>query len=150
MVEIKRTDYRAIQTVLDTQLNALANNALSGLSSAIDNSSAGSNPDQDLFADFELGVTFGSAPTANTTWDLYLFPSLDGTNYADAPTTPSQVYYVGSFPLQAITTAQRVILRGVELPPGLFKVALRNNGTTQTAAATGNTLKIRSYSFQVV
>lgn len=156
MTDIRYTDRRAAATVLTTELNSLANNtrvvsSVNGSSGVFDNSSTGSNPQLDMFADFELVVTFGTNPTAATLLDLYLIPTLDGTNYADdngGSAAPNPIYYGCSFPVRAVTTAQRIIAQGVRLPPGKFKVALFNNATGQTTAASGNTVNMYAYRMQ--
>ena len=126
-------------TVLDTDLNSLANNALA-LSSAITLSTGEPGYQR---CEAELVVTYGTAPTANTACVVWLLREIDGTNYEDGSTTvtPSRNPDL-VFPLRAVTTAQRIVVIG-DLPPGSFKVLLRNDGTTQTMAASGNTLKIR-------
>lgn len=149
MTDIRYTDRRASVTVLGTELNSLANNTKCTAGSAIDNSSSGSNPQLDTFADFECNVTFGTNPTANSLLDLYLIPSLDGTNYADIATVPSSIYYACSFPVQANTSAQLIVAQGVRLPPGKFKAVLYNNATGQTLAASGNTIEMFAYRMQV-
>lgn len=145
-------DPAAIVTAAGAALNSLANNAVA-LSDEIDNTSG-----LYMFAMCELNVTFGSAPTAGSTWDLYLIPAMDGTNYSDVTTGASgsapASCYAGGFPLRAVTTAQRIPL-GVGLsgpipvPPGKFKFALRNGGG-QAAAAANNTLKVVLYRSQSV
>ena len=126
-------------TALDTGLNSLANNALA-LSSAITLSTGEPGYQR---CEAELVVTYGTAPTANTACVVWLLREIDGTNYEDGSTTvtPSRNPDL-VFPLRAVTTAQRIVVIG-DLPPGSFKVLLRNDGTTQTMAASGNTLKIR-------
>ena len=69
---------QALTNVLTTELNTLTNNSYCTAGGAVDNTT-----NLDLFADFQCNVTFGTAPTTGTTLDLFLVPSLDGTNYAD-------------------------------------------------------------------
>lgn len=138
--------------LLSTELNALASGSgalqATGTNPAFDNTAAGN-----LFfaADIELVVTFGAGPTAGTI-DVYLLPlGSDGATYADgaggsSPVT-SNAEYLCSFPVRAVTTAQRLVLWDVLIPGEQFTVLLVNNctvnGTGQALAATGNTLKIR-------
>jgi hypothetical protein len=128
-------------TLLSTGLNSLANNA-QAISAAFDNTQ-GQTGDGYTLCDLELVVTYGGAPTANTGVSVWLVGSQDGSNYedGDASVTPARLPDV-VFPLRAVTTAQRVIRR-VWLPWGLVKAVLRNDGTGQAMAASGNTLKIR-------
>lgn len=130
----------SISTVLSTELNSLANNAGTAASSAVDNAT---NLDQ--LAYFELNATFGSNPTADSTVDLYLMYSLDGTNYADytSGTTPvaNGTNYVGSFVLKATTSAQRVHSPPVYLRAYKFKVAAVNKSGVAFPAS-GSTIKL--------
>lgn len=129
-------------SALTTELNSLATAAYSAASAAQDNTT-----NLDFWADFELNVTFGTNPTAGTSVDLYIVSSLDGTNYGDGggAVAPPYTSYVGPFPVRAVTTAQRIELRGIQLPEGLWKAVVLNNGTGQAMAASGNTLLYRSY-----
>lgn len=126
-------------TALSTGLNSLANNALVA-SSAI-TLSAGEPGYQRCEA--ELVVTFGTAPTANTACVVWLLREVDGTNYEDGSSTVTPARNPDLvFPLRAVTTAQRIAVVG-DLPPGSFVALLRNDGTGQAMASSGNTLKIR-------
>ena len=136
------SSFATIATALSTEFNSLANGSSTAASSAIDNSSA-----LDMWADMELNLgTFGVAPSAGAYVEVYLIPSVDGTNYADgaAATAPAQELLVGAFSVRAATAAQRLVLRGVPIPPGLFKL-LCINRTGQAMNASGNTLKYRTY-----
>lgn len=146
MADVLQQQYATINSVMTTELNSLTNN-----SRAISSAEGGDTTDAELYGDFELVVTFGTNPTADTTIDLYLVRAADGTNYedGDASVRPSPDAFVGSFPVRAVTTAQRMIVRDVPLPPGLWKAVIHNNGTGQTFAASGNTLKVRPHNLQV-
>lgn len=135
-------------TLLSTGLNSLANNSLA-VSSAYDNTQ-GQTGDGYTLCDLELVVTYGTAPGAGTGVSVWLLGSQDGTNYedGDASTTPSRPPdFV--FPLRAVTTAQRIIRRGL-VPWGLMKALLKNDGTGVAMASSGNTLKIRPVTTQGV
>ncbi len=140
----QQTYTAAAATALSTELNSLANGSYCTASAAIDNST-----NLDLFDQLELNVTYGVAPSTGGTVDVFLLPSLDGTNYPDGggATAPAPENQVGSFTLRAVTTAQRLSLRDIPIPPGLFKYVLKNSAG-QAMAASGNTLKHRSYSMQ--
>jgi len=144
----------AITSLMTTELNSLANGSGIDASAGYDN---GSN--LYLFGYFELNVTFGSAPTAGQLIDLYLMAAPDGTNY-DTYVTGASEYapiaaYVGSFQLQAITSAQKCPLGGpaeprlVPLPPVPFKAFVINN-SGQAFPASGSTLKMVPYRYQSV
>lgn len=126
--------------VLSTELNSLANNTITAASAAYDNSA-----NLDVYAWFELNVTFGTNPSDTPPMvDLYMARSLDGTNYESAPVTGGagqQHMFVGSFQVLANTSAQRVTLGPVLLPPCAVKFYL-DNQTGQTMAASGNTLHV--------
>jgi hypothetical protein len=126
-------------TALSTGLNSLANNALVA-SSAITLSTGEPGYQR---CEAELVVTYGTAPTANTACVVWLLREIDGTNYEDggSTVTPSRNPDL-VFPLRAVTTAQRIVVTG-DLPPGSFVALLRNDGTGQAMAASGNTLKLR-------
>lgn len=134
-------------TVLSTDLNALANNAASALSAAIANQTNG-----DIEGRFELNVTFGTAPTADSVVEVYLVPALDATNYADySPTGPivDQATWAGSFTLRAVTTAQRRVTRPCALPPTPFKIGVVNK-SGQAFPASGSTVKLTTTVYSVV
>jgi len=129
-----------IATLLSTELNSLANNALNISSSY--SSSAGF-----LFAELELLVTYGTNPTANTAVVVWLLRAPDGTNFEDGGTSVTPIRGPDAvFPLRAVTTAQRIVRR-VVIPPGTFQALLKNDGTGQTMAASGNTLKILPFTY---
>jgi len=146
-------DPNSLATLLDDTGTA-GNNSLTSLaagSAALTSSPGIDNTSRlDFWADFELVIYFGSAPTAGQTVDLYLLPAMDGSNYADgtagsSPVT-AQVHFIGSFAVRAITTVQRLVLRGIPLPPTKMNVQLVNN-TSQAFAgqSTGSRLKVLTY-----
>lgn len=132
-----------------TELNSLAT-AQSALGVEYDNAT-----NLYLYGMFELYVTYGTNPTAASTVDLYLIAAPDGTNYTQNSTGASGAApfttFVGSFPLLASTSAQRLQLGGngspIALPPVKFKAWLLNR-SGQTMAASGNTLKMVPYRYQ--
>ena len=126
-------------TALSTGLNSLANNALVA-SSAITLSTGEPGYQR---CEAELVVTYGTAPTANTACVVWLLREIDGTNYEDGSSTVTPTRNPDLvFPLRAVTTAQRIVVTG-DLPPGAFVALLRNDGTGQAMASSGNTLKLR-------
>lgn len=139
---IQLAPYRGIANAMTTELNALAASTGKAISPAIDNTANG-----DLFDDLELTVTFAVAPTAGTVVEVYLLPSLDGgSTYADGSSTvtPQASLFAGGFTVRALTTVQRLMLRGIALPPGFFKYLVQNT-TNQAFPATGSTLERNSY-----
>lgn len=135
-------------SLMTTGLNSLANNGLV-LGSAFDNT-IGQTGDGYVLCDLELVFTHGSNPTAGTAHSFWFIQTQDGTNYedGDASTTPGRPPDV-IFPVRAVTSAQRVIRR-TWLPPGIWKPLLKNDGTGQAMAASGNTLKVRPVTSQGV
>ena len=129
-----------ITTVLSTGLNSLANNS-NVLSGAITLSTG--EPGY-RFGEWELYIASSAAAmTANTAFVGWIIQALDGTNDEDGGTsvTPARTPDL-IFPVRAVSTAQRITWQS-ELPTGSFKVLLRNDGTNQTIASSGNTLKVR-------
>lgn len=136
-------------TLLSTGLNSLANNGLA-ISSAFDNTQ-GQAGDGYTLCDLELVLaSIGAAYTANTAIAVWLLGSQDGTNYedGDASTTPAKLPSA-TFPVRAVTAAQRIVRR-VWLPFGKCKALLKNDGTGQSFASSGNTLIIRPVARQGV
>jgi hypothetical protein len=138
---VKQTISGTITTLLTTGLNSLANNALA-VSSAFDNTIAQTG-DGYTRADIELVVTYGSAPTAGTAVVIWFLRSQDGTNYEDGGTGATPARAPDLAIEVAATTSPQLLIREADIPPGKFKVLLKNDGTSQSMAASGNTLKIR-------
>lgn len=147
MATIESSGYTAAAvTALTTELDGLANNTNSAASAAFDNAT-----EKAIWHDLELAVTFGTAPADNSPVELYLLPSVDGTNYPDGggTVTPRPNLLAGVFFMRNITTAQRHVVQRIEVPPGLFKYVLRN-ASGQAFSASGHTLKYRPHEMQSV
>lgn len=141
----------AAQTVLSTELNALANNAGAISTTAFDNATVLALW---LFGDFELNVTFAAAPSANTFIDMYLLPSLNGTTFNDGTSGASALgvasNFIGSFPIRNVVTAQQLTLpvsAPVRLPLSLFKIQLINRSGVAFPAA-GSTIRMYPSRYQ--
>lgn len=127
------------QNLLTTELNSLANNSNAVHASSVTITSAGF-----LRAELEFLFTFGVAPTANTSLLVWLLREEDGTNFEDgsASVTPTRTPDA-IFTVRAVTTAQRVIVP-IDMPPGsILRPLVRNSGTGQSLASSGNVLSIR-------
>lgn len=136
----------AIATIASTELNSLAN-AAAALGAEVDNATTALN----IWAMFELNVTFGVAPTDRSVVELYLIPAPDGTNYDDSVAgasgrAPSNSF-VGAFELRNVTTAQKIPIWDVKLPPTKLKPFLINR-SGQAFPASGSTLKYIGYRMQ--
>lgn len=123
---------------------SLANNTMSAASAATYDRAAdgGDFPDAALV----LAVAYGTAPTVNTTLDLYARElDIDGTGDAVAPTTTYKRRHIASFPVINQTAMQYIKALAFDLPK-LAEYYLHNNATGQTISA-GWKLKItpRSY-----
>jgi hypothetical protein len=132
-------------TLLSTELNSLANN-----NNAVKSSSVTLSTESYVLADVELRVQFGGTPTANTAISVWFLREVDGTNYEDggASVTPSRNPDV-VIPVRATSNAQRII-KSCVLPGGTFIPLIRNDGTGQSFAASGNTLKIKPVTLQSI
>lgn len=131
-------------TLLSTEMNSLANNANAVHASSVAVSNAGY-----LDGELELLVTFGTAPTANTPIYVWFLREIDGTNFEDgsASVTPTRVPDA-IFTVRAVTTAQRITQTVYDIPPGNIRTLVRNSGTGQSFAASGNTLILRPKTYQ--
>jgi len=132
--------------IMTTAMNSLADNTITAASTAVDNST-----NLDTKAWLELNTTYGSSPSDNApSVDVFMATAPDGTNYESAPLTggADQAHmYVGSFPIQKVTSAQRIVIGPIDLPPSKFKLYL-DNQTGQAMAASGNTLDIYTDNFE--
>jgi hypothetical protein len=147
---IKWTTPITIETIMSTDLNSLANNAGEVRGGA---SAQYETADSLIYGEFELYVTFGVSPSALSLVEMFFIRRIDGTNPEDytrgASAAGNVSGFAGGFSVRAVTSAQRIILPRVELPP-LDWITMLINKTGQTMAASGNTLKLRRYSEQSV
>jgi len=135
-------------SLLTTELNSLANNALvvssvGGSSGVFNNVQATSN--FNAYVRGKVALTLGAPAgtlTANTGAYVWFLKTVDGSTYEDgsASVTPARPPDV-VIPVRAVSTAQLIIVQ-CRLPVGLFMVLLQNAGTGQTWKSTGNTLVV--------
>lgn len=136
-------DTTSVDTLLTTDLDSLAN-AARAISSAVENS------ERDLYGDLELVVRYAAGPpTAGTKIaEVYIVPSVDGTNYAEGSTsvTPQKALLVASFEARSPSTSavERLIVLGITIPPRTHKYLLVNT-SGQAYYSADNTLKIKRY-----
>ncbi len=132
----------SVVSLLTTELNSLANGAATAASSAIANQT-----NLDIYADIEL-VLASLSPVAPNYGTLYILEAVDGTNYPSATAAvllnqPSQILCTFALDTTA-TTAQRIVVRNVLLPPASFKVAYYNQAGVALGAS-GNTIRAITY-----
>lgn len=150
MTDLTRSGYLASAasvTFSGTQtLNSLTDNEFTDLSDEIDNST-----NKYMFADMELVLGSAAFTGTDSSIELFLVPTVDGTNYPtwtgngtsdEQENTP---FFVGAFSTTGTTAAQRAVLRDVPLPNGKYKWGVRNRGNV-TLASSGNTLSWRPHS----
>lgn len=132
-------------TLLSTELNSIANN-----NNAIKSSSVTLTTESYVLAEVELRVQFGGTPTANTSVSVWFLREVDGTNFEDGSgsITPARNPDV-VIPVRATSNVQRII-KSCILPAGSFVPLIRNDGTGQSFAASGNTLKVRPLTLQSI
>lgn len=160
MSTVNKFDANTLTTVLDDtavagngSLTTLAAGSAAITGTAIDNTPATRG---DLWMDVEFTLFYGTNPVAGETVSLYLLPSYDGTNFEDgtAGATPVTVgsHFVGSVPLRAVTTVQRLALRGIPIPPTKFNLQFVNNSAAAALAAqnSGSRVKVMTMRTQSV
>lgn len=125
--------------------NALTNDEWTSTSDPYDNSIT-----KYYLCDIEIDLASAAFTGADATIDCYLLPSVDGTTY---PTWTGNVtteqqhhaqYYVGTCITTGSTSAQSMVIRNVQLPPGLFVFSFRNRANVSLAAS-GNSVKWRPH-----
>lgn len=134
------------QTLMDTDLNALASLTTNVGAVAIDNTT-----NLYFYAEFELVLASVDLSTQdNPAVELYLVPSYDGTNYADtgtdASTTvlPPSQYLVAVMGVAKSSAAHRAVSPHILIDPIKYTPVVINK-TGAALGATLNTLKVKYY-----
>lgn len=101
----------------------------------------------------QIDCTFASwTPSASGYLQFFILASADGgTTYDDAPSANNTGNHmiVGQVTVTAAAGAKHVVVRDVPLPPGFFKICMKNvSGATMSA--TPGTLKLYTYNLQNV
>jgi hypothetical protein len=128
-------------------LASLTDNEWTDLSDEIDNST-----NKYLFADLELVLGSAAFTGSDSAIEIYLVPSVDGTNYPDwtgnvtSDEQENDIHFVGAVTTSGATAAQRLVFRNIALPNGKYKYAFRNKANV-TLAASGNTAKWRAHQY---
>lgn len=132
----------AIQTALTTELDALANAAISAASGAINNETG-------LYQYLEVELVLASlTPTGTPYCLLYINKQIDGANYEDLSVSATHAIAC-AIPYSTAVAAKRVVITGIPIQPCLFKLAIQNQ-SGPSLGASGNTLKYRRYNEQAV
>lgn len=135
----KWTAPEAIATYFSTGLNSLTDGSFVGVGAAISN-------ETDLYQYIDLELNLAAlSPTAGAFVDIWILPTMDGTNYATAGKPLITSALLCTFQLDTTgATAQRLMLTDVVIPPLNFKLDLRNKAGASFGAS-GNTLKYRRH-----
>lgn len=135
------------------KIDSLTDNEWTDLSDEIDNST-----NKYFAADLELVLGSAAFTGADAGIEVYIVPTIDGTNYPDwsgnaTTDAPEQAHYFACFlPLKASTAARRAASSSqadIHLPQGKFKFGLRSRANV-TLASSGNTLSYRPKSYDSV
>lgn len=134
------------ETLMSTDLNTLANDAVNVGAVLPDNSS-----NRYFYAEFELVLaSVDLSAQINPGVELYLVPSYDGTNYADTGTDASTTVYPPAQYLVAVlgvaetSAAHRAVSPHIMIDPLKYTPVVINK-TGAALAASGNTLKCKYY-----
>ena len=142
---IKWYEPNPLTTMLSTGLDSLAN-GVSNQSSTYNNAGL-----LDTFADFQLQSAYAAAVVPGTkVAELYLLPMVDGSTLPTLNTNgvPQSSLLVAAF--QSVTaptgTVETLDAPGITIPPGNFRVLLRNtSGQAFQASNIAKTLKMQPY-----
>lgn len=150
MANLTRSGYLASATAIawtsGQALDSAADNEYTDASDAVDNST-----NKYMLADVEIVLASAAFTGTDSGIEVYLIPSVDGTNYptwtgnGTADEQENNGFFVGFVSTTGTTAAQRMVLRDVELPNGLYKWAFRNRGGV-TLASSGNSASWRPHS----
>jgi hypothetical protein len=133
-------------------LDALADNEWTSLSDEIDNSA-----NKYVFADLDIVLASAAFTGADSTLEVYVVPTINGTNYPawlENSTSDSQInqqYFAGFATTSGTTAAQRLTqLSGPNaigpLPNGKFKFGFRSR-VNVALAGSGNTVYWRTWGY---
>lgn len=151
MTDVKKTAYLAeAQTALSTQLNNLADDTWSAVSAEFDNSTNGY-----MFMDIEVYLEAANFTGADSAFEIYVVPSLDGTTFPvtgnSGPNDDQEnnQYFVGSITTTGVSQeVQRQVIRGVEVPNGKWKMFARNRTNDGLTSTDNNTVKWRPWGYK--
>ncbi|MGE5165130.1 MAG: hypothetical protein ACM3IH_14050 [Sphingobacteriales bacterium] len=123
-------------------MNSLGSASMSSASAAYDNAT-----NLNIYVDIEVNLA-SLSPASGAYVALYIAEQADGTNYP-APSAAdmrlSQTQLLCIIPVgTTASTAQRVVVRNVVIPPASFKIYL-DNQCGVALAASGSTVKFLAY-----
>ena len=141
------TEWAAVAFTGTRTLVSLADDEWTDLADEINNTQLG----RAIFSDFHL--TLGSlTPTgADAAVELYLLPTGKADVYPEwtgdgiVDLQEHNVHFVGSFTLSTGASIKEQYLRDVEVPPGKWKLGVRNRANVALAAS-GSSLNYRLWS----
>lgn len=141
MANLGKWTSTTLTTVMSTELNSLASNSGVSSASAYDNST-----NLDMYVDIEVFLAAFSPNNSLGPQLLITFgESVDGTNFPAANNSHGDFELVTTLPIgKTASTAQRVVVKNVIIPPAKFLVNLFNL-TGSALAASGNTVKFITY-----
>lgn len=144
MTGIAKYTTPSLSTILSTELNSLATNTMSAASSVL-------SANIDTEVDIEV-VLASLSPASGAYVSIYMLLAVDGSNYpspsdADLRLQTSQLLCTIQLGIAA-STAQRVVIPKLSLPPGSIKFKLDNQSGV-TLGASGNTVKFNIYDYNL-
>jgi hypothetical protein len=152
---IKWSAPTGVQTLITTDLDSKLTQD-PACSAVYDNSTA-----KDTHADFEFGVCYAAVPNSLDVALLAVGPEVDGTNAPEGFVTQSGTTIIYTqrllspmYLFQSVNAStsvvERLVLRGVPIPPGKFKVLIWNTSdTTYKDSTVSKWLKMRPYQMQM-
>ena len=148
MSEVRWTAYDSVVTYLSTELNSLANDG-NKLGSSIDFTASGA--DRKLYMDVEIYLnTVDLSGQTNPAIHIWLLARTDGTNFEDGSDSVTPARAPDKIvPLREVNAAQRVFARFLMTTPDQGKLLIKNK-TGVALASSGNTVKYRLYSQEIV
>jgi len=146
MSELRWTSYGSLVTYLSTELNSLANDA-NKLGSAIDFASA----NRKMYMDIEVYLaSIDLSGQTNPAIYVWLLARTDGTNFEDGSDSVTPARSPDKIvALREVNGAQRVFARFLMTTPDQGKLLIKNK-TGVALASSGNTVKYRLYSQEIV
>lgn len=125
---------RGTQKTVSAAIATIASGAISSAISGYTSADTADYPD----AEFVLAIPYSTAPTENSTIDLYVQPkNIQSTNHQGAPDASYKPHFVCSFQLNNVTGTQYLFAKGFDLPKeGDFYIFA--NGTINASTGTAS------------